>query len=187
MAPKLIILDRDGVINQDAADYIKSPEEWQAIPGSIQAISLLSQAGFMVMVVTNQSGLGRGYFNEVDLANMHTLMHALVEDAGGQIAGVFYCPHRPDEGCHCRKPETGLLKQIEAEFGLSVKDAFYIGDSAKDLDCALAAGCRPVLVKTGKGAETLALLGAEQLKKILVFDDLLNATRQILAGEKADG
>ncbi len=181
MTGHYLILDRDGVINEDSDDYIKSPDEWQPLPGSIEAIARLSQAGVRIVVATNQSGLGRGYFSDIDLANMHALMLALVEEAGGEIAGIFYCPHTPDQACDCRKPAIGLLRQIEAEFGLPVAGSYYVGDSGKDIDCALAAGCRPVLVTTGKGRQTALELSADKRLKTLIFADLADFSRHFLA------
>lgn len=180
---KLIILDRDGVINEDSDDYVKSADEWIPIPGSIEAIARLSQAGYTVAVATNQSGISRGYFDEFELAAMHQKMSCLVEELGGEVNGVFFCPHGPDEDCECRKPKIGLLEQIECEFGDSVGNAPFVGDSAKDLLCAKLAGCIPVLVRTGKGERTLAESTENELDGVQVFgnlkdyvDSLLNAT-----------
>lgn len=169
---KLIVLDRDGVINEDSDDYIKSVDEWRPIPGSIAAIAELSKAGYTVAVATNQSGIARGYFDEFELAEMHQKMCGLVEEQGGQVHGVFFCPHGPDDDCDCRKPKTGLLEQIECEFGTSVEDTPFVGDSAKDLLCAKLAGCTPVLVKTGKGKQTLSEASANELDGVLVHKDL---------------
>ncbi len=176
----LIILDRDGVINLDSDAYIKSVDEWIPVPGSISAIARLSKAGFQIAVATNQSGLARGYFDEIALANMHSLMRDLVEEEGGQIDGVFYCPHGPDEDCKCRKPATGLLDQIEEELGISVAGAWYVGDSAKDLELANAMKCIPVLVRSGKGEQTEANLKSGNSLPRLVFDDLAAAADFIL-------
>ncbi len=180
---KLIILDRDGVINEDSDDYIKSEEEWIPIPGSIEAIAALSSAGFTIVVATNQSGIARKYFDEYELAAMHQKMSALVEDAGGQISGVFFCPHGPDDNCECRKPGLGLIKQIETEFGTSVEGAPFVGDTAKDILLAKLAGCRPVLVKTGKGAATLAEITNAELSGVQVSDSLGAFARSFLQEE----
>lgn len=169
---KLIILDRDGVINEDSDDYIKSVEEWVPIPGSIAAIAALSKAGFTIAVATNQSGISRQLFDEFDLAAMHQKMCDLVEEEGGQIAGVFFCPHGPDDGCECRKPGIGLLKQMESEFGTSVAGAPFVGDSARDLLAAKLAGCEPVLVLTGKGAATRLECSESELAGVAIFNDL---------------
>jgi D-glycero-D-manno-heptose 1,7-bisphosphate phosphatase len=180
MSQSLVILDRDGVINQDSDNYIKSVDEWVPIPGSIEAIASLSQAGYKVMVVTNQSGLARGYFDEIALANMHSYMCSLVEKAGGSIEAVFYCPHAPDDGCHCRKPLPGMLNQIEEEFNLSVQNTFFVGDTEKDIDVGLTKHCRPILVRTGKGAATEKLLGLDKKKRIEIVNDLAAAVNFIL-------
>lgn len=169
---KLIILDRDGVINQDSDDYVKSADEWEPIPGSIEAIAALSKAGYTVAVATNQSGISRGYFDEYELAAMHQKMCALVEEQGGQISGVFFCPHGPDDNCECRKPKIGLIEQIECEFGTNVKQLPFVGDSAKDVMCAKLAGCTPILVRTGKGEMTLAQCGESELAGVTVYKNL---------------
>jgi D-glycero-D-manno-heptose 1,7-bisphosphate phosphatase len=179
---KLIILDRDGVINEDSDDYIKSAEEWVPIAGSIEAIAALSKAGYTIAVATNQSGISRHLFDEFDLAAMHQKMCDLVEEQGGEIAGVFFCPHGPDDGCECRKPGIGLLKQIESEFGTSVTDAPFVGDSDKDLLAARLAGCRPVLVLTGKGAATQLVCSDSELAGVDVHPDL-NAFKDALLGQ----
>ncbi len=124
----LLILDRDGVINEDSDDYIRCLEDWRPIPGSIDAIARASQAGYRVAIATNQSGLGRGYFGLDELETIHQRLCALVEAAGGSIAGIFYCPHLPDAGCDCRKPRTGLLRAIERELGDSAVGAWFVGD-----------------------------------------------------------
>jgi len=151
---KLVILDRDGVINHDSAAYIKSPDEWKPIPGSLEAIARLTQAGYHVVVATNQSGVGRGLFEMATLNAIHDKMHRLASQAGGRIDAVFYCPHSQDANCGCRKPKTGLLDEIARRFGASLKDVPFIGDSSRDLEAAVAVGARPILVLTGKGAKT---------------------------------
>lgn len=176
----LIILDRDGVINQDSDDYIKSADEWIPIPGSIEAIARLSAAGFTVVVATNQSGISRQYFDEFELAHMHQKMCSLVEEAGGHIAGVFFCPHGPDEDCECRKPQPGLLRQIETEFATSVAGATFVGDTAKDILTARLVGCVPVLVRTGKGFRTLAEAAPGELDDVEVFDSLATFASEFL-------
>jgi D-glycero-D-manno-heptose 1,7-bisphosphate phosphatase len=185
-SPKLVILDRDGVINEDSDDYIKSPEEWQPVPGSIDAMARLSKAGYLVAVATNQSGLGRGYFDEVTLANIHNLMSDVVEEAGGKIDVVCYCPHHPDAACSCRKPLPGLLNQIEESLGVSVEGAWYVGDSYKDIQAARSKGCRPVLVRSGKGAGTEAALSVMDRVDVLVFNNLQAAVDDLLAGVAAE-
>jgi D-glycero-D-manno-heptose 1,7-bisphosphate phosphatase len=152
---KLVVLDRDGVINLDSDQYIKSPEEWKPIPGSLEAIARLTQAGFRVVVATNQSGLGRGLFDMATLNAMHDKMHKAVNQLGGRIDAVFFCPHAQDAGCDCRKPQPGMLREIAARFDLALAGVPVIGDSLRDLQAASAVGARPVLVLTGKGEQTL--------------------------------
>lgn len=151
---KLVILDRDGVINFDSDAYIKRPEEWKPIPGSLDAIARLTQAGYHVVVATNQSGVGRGLFEMSTLNAIHDKMHRAVSQAGGRIDAVFYCPHAQDAGCDCRKPRPGLLEEISRRFGLSLKGVPSIGDSLRDLQATVAAGAQPILVLTGKGTKT---------------------------------
>ncbi|MFC6633881.1 D-glycero-beta-D-manno-heptose 1,7-bisphosphate 7-phosphatase [Microbulbifer taiwanensis] len=171
----IIVLDRDGVINADSDAYVKSAEEWIPLPGSIEAMAELSRAGYQLVIATNQSGLALGLFDLDDLEAMHAKMRALVEDAGGEIAAIFYCPHGPDDNCRCRKPNTGMLDAIEAEFDTSLHDCYMVGDKRKDLQAALGKGCKPVLVKTGVGEQTLQQLISEpdaRLADTAVFDDL---------------
>jgi len=151
---KLVILDRDGVINHDSDSYIKRPEEWKAIAGSLEAIARLTQSGYHVVVATNQSGVGRGLFEMSTLNAIHDKMHRAVSQAGGRIDAVFYCPHAQEANCDCRKPKPGLLEEIGRRFGISLKDVPFIGDSRRDLDCAMTVGAQPVLVLTGKGEKT---------------------------------
>lgn len=153
---RLVILDRDGVINEDSDDYIKSPAEWIPIAGAAEAIARLNQAGYQVVVATNQSGVGRGYFTLDTLNAIHDKMGAHIAAAGGELAGIFYCPHAPEDQCDCRKPRPGLIDQISAHFHVSVDGVPLVGDSLRDLECGVARGCVPVLVKTGKGERTLA-------------------------------
>ena len=175
----LLILDRDGVINEDSPDYVRSVEQWHPLPGSIEAIAALSRAGFEIVVASNQSGLARGYFSLDDLEAMHEKMSGLVEAAGGRIGGVFYCPHHPDEGCSCRKPRTGLLEAIEREYGLSVSGCYFVGDSVKDVECALARGAVPLLVLTGNGPAAKAELLARGVP-VRVYADLAAVARELL-------
>lgn len=177
----LVILDRDGVINEDSDDYIKSLDEWVPIAGSIAAIARLSRAGYRIGVATNQSGIARGYFDEITLANMHALLCALVEEEGGQVDTICYCPHAPDEGCHCRKPAPGLLEQISEELRMPVAGAWYVGDTAKDMELGLKMGCRPILVRTGKGKQTEAKLDSSMREAIHIADDLAAAAEHIVS------
>jgi D-glycero-D-manno-heptose 1,7-bisphosphate phosphatase len=174
---KLLILDRDGVINYDSDAYIKTLEEWIPIPGAIEAIARLSRAGWTVAVATNQSGLARGYYDQAALDAMHARLRQLVAEQGGEVGLIVHCPHGPDDGCDCRKPRPGMLKTIAAHYGVALAGVWFIGDSSGDLDAARAVGCQPVLVKTGKGQQTLTKpLPAETL----VFDDLAAAAAQLL-------
>ena len=168
---KLIILDRDGVINEDSDGYIKTVDEWVPIPGSIKAIARLSQAGYTVVVATNQSGIGRGYYDVATLDAMHARMRELVAAQGGEMGGIFYCPHGPDDGCDCRKPLPGLIDQIVTEYG-DVTGAPLIGDSLRDLQAGIARHCQPVLVLTGKGQKTLDKGLPENLGDVAIFDSL---------------
>lgn len=177
---KLVILDRDGVINQDSDAFVKSAEEWIPIPGSIEAIAELSQQGFTVVVATNQSGLARGLFDLDDLEAMHAKLAQLVEAQGGSVAAIFYCPHGPEDGCNCRKPKAGLIDAIEAEFDTSAQGVALVGDSLRDLEAGISKGCQPVLVRTGKGGKTEALLADHPaLQATPVFDSLLSALPHI--------
>ena len=148
---KLVVLDRDGVINQDSSEFVKSVDEWLPLPGSIDAIARLSKAGFAVAVASNQSGLARGLFDEAALAAMHERLRGLVIAAGGCVNQIVYCPHGPDDDCDCRKPRPGLLQQIGAHFDHDMAGVPVIGDSLRDLEAAQAIGARPILVRTGNG------------------------------------
>jgi D-glycero-D-manno-heptose 1,7-bisphosphate phosphatase len=174
---RLVMIDRDGVINEDSGEFIKSVAEWRPIAGSLEAIASLHRAGWIVTVVTNQSGVGRGLYDEATLAQIHEHMRARVRAAGGELAGVYYCPHLPDAGCECRKPKPGMFRALERELGVSVVGAPYIGDRMSDVEAAEAVGARPMLVRTGTGAATVALLGA---RRVPVFDDLAAAARSLL-------
>ena len=167
---KLIVLDRDGVINYDSDDYIKTVDEWIPLPGSMEAIGKLTQAGYQVAVATNQSGISRGYFSVETLNAMHDKMIKLADEHGGKFDFIAYCPHGPDDECDCRKPLPGLIHQIETALGISAKDCYMVGDSLRDLEAGVAAGLKPVLVKTGKGERTLEK--NKGLENALIFDDL---------------
>lgn len=181
----LIILDRDGVINEDSDAFIKSVDECVPLPGSIEAITRLSQAGYQVVVATNQSGIARGLFDEFTLAAIHQYLTDLVEEAGGTISAFFYCPHGPEDGCACRKPEPGMIDRIAAEFGLPVEGVPFVGDSLRDLQAAAAAYCKPVLVLTGKGQQTLSEGLPADLQSSDVFADLAAFADSILSREPA--
>lgn len=148
---KLVILDRDGTINEDSSEFIKSEAEWKPLPGALEAIARLNHAGWHVVVASNQSGLGRGLFDVAALNVMHAKMHKLLALAGGRVEAVFYCPHAPDQTCRCRKPLPGLFEQIGERYGVSLKGVPTVGDSARDLVAGAVVGCEPHLVLTGKG------------------------------------
>ncbi|RZS78226.1 D-glycero-beta-D-manno-heptose 1,7-bisphosphate 7-phosphatase [Pigmentiphaga kullae] len=154
--PKLVVLDRDGVINQDSPDFVKSPDEWIPLPGALEAIARINQAGYRVVVATNQSGLGRGLFDAATLNAIHAKLRAALAKHGGAIDAIFICPHAPDEGCDCRKPLPGLYREIARRFESDLHGVPSVGDSARDLEAAAAAGCTPWLVLTGNGPKTLA-------------------------------
>lgn len=156
---KLVILDRDGVINFDSAKFIKNPDEWKPIPGSLEAIARLNKNGYRVVVASNQSGVGRGLLDMATLNAIHAKMHKALSQYGGHIDAVFYCPHAADSQCECRKPKPGMLKQIAERFHADLKGVPAIGDSLRDLQAAEAVGALPILVETGKGKNTMAAGG----------------------------
>ncbi|HEY2630419.1 MAG TPA: D-glycero-beta-D-manno-heptose 1,7-bisphosphate 7-phosphatase [Usitatibacter sp.] len=176
---KLVILDRDGVINVDSDQYIKSPSEWKPIPGSIEAIARLNQNGYRIAVATNQSGIGRGLFDMATLNAINDKMMEMVFRQGGRIDALFFCPHTADENCNCRKPRTGMLEEIAARFHTELKGVPAVGDSLRDLQAAEGVGAQPILVLTGKGKATQAQDSLP--KKTLVFADLAEASRHLVA------
>jgi D-glycero-D-manno-heptose 1,7-bisphosphate phosphatase len=177
-AGPLIILDRDGVINFDSDAYIRSPDEWRPLPGSIEAIAALAARGYRVVVLSNQSGIGRGLLTETTLGAIHAKMRRTIEAAGGALAGVYHCPHRPEDGCACRKPAPGLLHRIARDFGAALDGVPFVGDKLSDIVAAETVGARPILVRTGKGAEAERGLGGRQIE---IYDDLAAAARRLLA------
>ncbi len=180
----VIFIDRDGVINRDSPDYIKSWEEFEFLPGSIEALAALTQAGYSLILITNQSMIGRGMVPLAVLEEMHRRMRAAVEEAGGRIFDIFFCPHRPDEGCDCRKPEPGLIFQAKERHGIDLPRTVMIGDNAKDVECGCNAGCgATILVRTGSGVEAAKALAERQIEPTAVVDDLNAAAQLILAGE----
>lgn len=181
--PAFIILDRDGVINFESKDYIKTPEEWLPIPGSLQAIGLLTKAGYTIAVATNQSGVGRGFYTEAELALIHQKMSDSLAKLGGKVDKVFYCPHLPDDHCSCRKPGIGLFEQIADYYQLDLRGIIAIGDSLRDIKAALKVGCEPILVLTGNGEQTL-LNNRELADEVPVFPDLLSAVQKLLQEEQ---
>ena len=175
---KLVILDRDGVINHDRDDFVKNSMEWVPLPRSLDAIAMLTQAGWHVVVATNQSGLGRGLFDMHALNAMHEKMHHLAHKAGGRIDAVFFCPHKPEAGCACRKPLPGMVLDIAERFGLRPDSLPLEGDSLRDLQAVAAVGGLPILVRTGKGEATLAK--GDLPPRTLVFDDLYVAAEYLI-------
>lgn len=186
-AVNLIILDRDGTINEDRDDFVKSADEWVPLPGALEAIARLNQAGWQTVIATNQSGLGRGLFDMAALNAMHTKMNAALARVGGRIGSVFFCPHAPEDQCACRKPLPGLYEQIGERYGVDLRKVPVVGDSARDLEAAVAAGCRPHLVRTGKGA---ALSDAQiaqmeqQIPELQVHADLAAFAEHMIQRER---
>ena len=181
---KLVILARDGTINQDSAEFVKTPEEWTPLPGALEAIARLNHAGWHVVVASNQSGLGRGLFEVSTLNAMHAKMHKLLAAVGGRVDAVFYCPHAPDEGCHCRKPEPGLFEQIGERYGIELHNVPTLGDTERDVMASVAAGCEPHLVLTGKGAAYRGRpLPDTWPKETRVHDDLAAFAEFLIARE----
>ena len=183
MALKLIILDRDGVINYDSDQYIKSPLEWRPIPGSLEAIARLHREGYKIIVASNQSGVARGLFSLETLNDIHIKMIAEVRRMGGEIDSIFFCPHGPDDGCNCRKPAPGLYEEIAERLQISLSGVYAIGDSERDLIAARAVFASPVLVLTGKGKKTQQNLDKD-FSDVPVFDDLRAFTDALLYDKK---
>lgn len=180
-AAKLIVLDRDGVINYDSDLFIKTPEEWRPIPGSVEAIARLNHAGYRVVVATNQSGIGRGHFDMRMLNSIHEKMYKALAQAGGRLDAVFFCPHTADSKCECRKPKPGMLVEIGKRFSTELTGVPCIGDSLRDLQAADAVGAQPMLVLTGKGEKTLR--DGNFPKNTVIFPDLAFAVSALLAAE----
>lgn len=152
---KLVILDRDGTINYDSDQYIKSPAEWRPIPGSLEAIGRLTQAGYRIVVATNQSGIARGLFDTATLISIHDTLQRAAAQAGGRVDAFFFCPHAADSTCECRKPRPGMVLEVARRFNVSLADTYMVGDTLRDVQAAAAAGARPVLVLSGRGRKTL--------------------------------
>jgi D-glycero-D-manno-heptose 1,7-bisphosphate phosphatase len=178
---KLIILDRDGVINYDSDQFIKSPDEWRPIPGSLEAIARLNHAGFRVVVATNQSGLGRGLFDMATLIAINDKMYKTLAQVGGRIDAVFYCPHAADSACDCRKPKPGMFTEIGHRFGVELTGVPCVGDSVRDLQAAAAIEAQPILVLSGKGEKTLR--DGVFPTNTIIFPDLAFAVTALLAGD----
>jgi D-glycero-D-manno-heptose 1,7-bisphosphate phosphatase len=181
---RLIILDRDGVINEDSDEYIKSPDEWHALPGSLEAIARLTKANYRVIVASNQSGLARRMFDIQALNRIHHKMHQHVTELGGQIEAIFFCPHAPKDHCDCRKPRNGLFREISRRLCINLDNVPVVGDSLRDIQAARSAGARPILVRTGKGAATLSKHAAE-LRDVAVYDNLAEAVDALLLNGEA--
>lgn len=175
---KLVILDRDGVINRDSAQFIKSPEEWIPIPGSLEAIAMLNQSGFRVALATNQSGIERGLFDMATLNAIHDKMHRALGQFGGRIDALFYCPHTADSHCNCRKPNPGMLEEISRRFSTDLAGVPSVGDSLRDLQAGLSLGAQPILVRTGKGEKTLA--AGDLPEGTWICADLMEAAQRII-------
>jgi D-glycero-D-manno-heptose 1,7-bisphosphate phosphatase len=176
---KLIILDRDGVINEDSDQYIKSPNEWHAISGSLEAIVKLNNAGYKVVVATNQSGIARNFFTEDILLAIHKKMQNELAKIGGHIDDIFYCPHHPNDNCMCRKPNPKMLLDIFNKYNFNANECLLIGDSLKDIQVAKKVGCEVILVKTGKGNKTLMEYPSE-IRNTSIFENLAEAVNYIL-------
>lgn len=177
-----IILDRDGVINHDSMAYIKSPDEWLPIPGSLDAIAQLNRAGYRVLVATNQSGVARGYYDLNTLSDIHEKLARELASVGGYVEEIFYCPHHPEENCDCRKPKTGLFEQIQSKYPVVWEKTYFIGDSYSDMQVALAMNCLPILVRTGNGEAVLQKY--PELASIPNFADLARAVEYVLSQPK---
>ena len=175
---KLVILDRDGVINHDSDHFIKNPDEWKPIPGSLEAIARFNQAGYRVVIATNQSGIGRGLFDMAMLNTIHDKLYRALAQVGGRIDALFYCPHAADLNCQCRKPRPGMLEEIGRRFNSPLQGVPAIGDALRDLEAAAAVGAQPMLVLTGKGKRTHETGGLPQ--GTLVFADLADAAKQVI-------
>jgi D-glycero-D-manno-heptose 1,7-bisphosphate phosphatase len=167
---KLIILDRDGVINYDSDKFIKSPAEWKPLPGSLEAIATLTQAGYRVVVATNQSGVGRGLFDMPTLNAIHEKMHKACAHVGGRIDAIYFCPHAADAGCACRKPKSGMIEEIAERYGMDLTGVPSVGDSLRDLEASARLGAQPILVLTGKGQKTQAKGGLPE--GTVIYPDL---------------
>ena len=178
---KLVILDRDGVINHDSDEYIKSPEEWVPIPGSLEATARLHREGYKIVVATNQSGVGRGLFSMDTLARIHGKMLEAVRAKGGEIDAIFFCPHKPEDNCRCRKPQPGLFLEIAERLKTDLNGVYAVGDSERDVITARLVAARPVLVRTGKGKRTLKK--SKALAQVPVFDNFAAFTDQLLSGK----
>lgn len=186
MAKPLVILDRDGVINRDSDEFIKSPDEWRPLKGSLEAMAKLSQAGYEIVVLTNQSGIGRKLLSADQLGQIHGRMIEHLRQLGGQVQTILFCPHHPDDECECRKPKPGMYTELGNRLGINFNGVFSVGDSIRDLQAAKAAGATPVLVKTGNGRKSLRTIDKQpelELSSTPVFDNLSGFVDALLAKE----
>ena len=185
---KLVVLDRDGVINLDSVHFIKSTNEWIPISGSLEAIALLNQSGYRVAIATNQSGISRGLFDMVMLNAIHDKMHRELAIVGGRIDAIFYCPHAAEDHCHCRKPDTGMIEEIGNRFSMELQGVPAVGDSLRDLQAFASAGCQPILVRTGKGERTIAAATQSPEKALpegtWICADLAEAAQRIVSEQE---
>ena len=175
---KYILLDRDGVINHESDEFIKSPDEWLPLENSLEAIALLNQHDYKVVVITNQSGLARGLFDKKTLNLIHQKMREAVSEFGGAIEAIYFCPHETSDNCKCRKPKAGLLKQFAADYDVDLNDVYFIGDSLRDIQAAQNGGAIPILVKTGNGIKTLQQ-NSQLLTLLLIFENLYDTAKYI--------
>ena len=183
---KVIFLDRDGVINYDSPDYVKSWDEFRFLPGSLEALAALSAAGYTLILITNQAGVGRGLIPPAVLEDMHRRLQQAVAEQGGRIFDIFHCPHHPDENCDCRKPAPGMILQAAANYRIDTAGTIMIGDNAKDIVCGQQAGCgATILVRTGNGLQALKDLAGIGIQPTAVADNLLDAANMILSGRVA--
>ncbi len=181
---KFIFLDRDGVINRDSPDYIKSWAEFQFLPNSLKAIKHLTENGFSIIIITNQSALNRTLISAADLDDIHLRMGDACRAHGGNICDIFFCPHTPEQGCECRKPKPGLIFQAKKKYHIDIQDTIMIGDSARDIECARNAGCKQaILVQTGNILEARQLLAKKNIQPDYIAKDLLDAALQIVGHE----
>ncbi len=180
---RLVILDRDGVINEDSDDFIKSPEEWLPIPGSLEAITRLCREDYRVVLATNQSGIARGLFDMHTLNQIHLRMLDQIRQKGGEIDAIFFCPHGPDDHCDCRKPQAGMFRDIADRLHINMTGVPAVGDSLRDIQAARAVNALPVLVRTGKGQETLDNMSKHEAKGVVVFEDLYSFSEALLTGQ----
>ncbi len=185
---KVVFLDRDGVINADSPDYIKSWGEFRFLPGSLDAIRRLTEGGFAVIVITNQSAVGRGMISEETLRDIHRRMRKAITESGGEITDIFYCPHRPDEECGCRKPKPGMIMEAARRYDIDLSAAWMIGDSAKDIECGRNAGCgRTILVETGTGINAKRILESKNIMPDHIARNLSDAADHINSKESIHG